>query len=150
MDTKMAAQEEKHQNGTKLTYRHLLKQWSEQATQKLPNKGPQTVNNTYNIPHKTQWHRKLWNVWETQKKHVFSFLFLQANWSKSKQTYGIICHYLYYISSNIRKLSLTLDTDSLSSQFYSTKFREFNLFIFSVSQPSIFRKSSLSIGFYGI
>ena len=48
----MEAQEEKHQNGTKLTYRQLLKQWSEQATQKLSNKGPQTVDNTDNIPHK--------------------------------------------------------------------------------------------------
>ena len=53
MDKKMEAQEEKHQNGTKLTYRQLLKQWSEQATQKLPNNDPQTFNNTYNIPHKT-------------------------------------------------------------------------------------------------
>ena len=34
MDKKMEAQEEKHQNGKKLTYRQLLKQWSEQATPK--------------------------------------------------------------------------------------------------------------------
>ena len=53
MDKKMEPQEEKHQNGTKLTYRQQLKQWSEQPRQKLPNKGPQIVNNTYNIPHKT-------------------------------------------------------------------------------------------------
>ena len=48
----METTEKKHQNGTKLIYRQLLKQWSEQTTQKLPNKGPQTVHNTYNIPHK--------------------------------------------------------------------------------------------------
>ena len=48
----MEAREEKHQNGTKLTYRQLLKQWSKQTTQKLPNKGPQTVFNSYNNPHK--------------------------------------------------------------------------------------------------
>ena len=48
----MKTTEEKHQNGTKLTYRQLLKQWSKQPTQKLPNKGPQTVYNTYKIPHK--------------------------------------------------------------------------------------------------
>ena len=51
MDKKMKTTEEKHQNEIKLIYRLLLKQWSEQTTQKLPNKGPQTVHNTYKIPH---------------------------------------------------------------------------------------------------
>ena len=37
MDKKMERTEEKHQNGTKVTYR-LLKQWSKPTTQKLPNK----------------------------------------------------------------------------------------------------------------
>ena len=35
----MKTTEEKHQNGTKLTNKQLLEQWSEQTTQKLPNKG---------------------------------------------------------------------------------------------------------------
>jgi hypothetical protein len=48
----MKTTEEKHQNGKKLTNKQLLEQWSEQTTQKLPNKGPQTVYNTYKIPHK--------------------------------------------------------------------------------------------------
>ena len=52
MDKKMKTTEKKHPNGTKIIYRQLLKQWSEQTTQKLPNKGPQTVQNTYKIPHK--------------------------------------------------------------------------------------------------
>jgi len=43
MDKKMKTTEKKHPNGTKIIYRQLLKQWSEQTTQKLPNKGPQTV-----------------------------------------------------------------------------------------------------------
>ena len=39
-------------NKTKLQTTELLKQWSEQTTQKLPNKGPQIVYNTYKTPHK--------------------------------------------------------------------------------------------------
>ena len=39
-------------NKTKLQTTELLKQWSEQTTQKLPNKGSQTVLNTYKITHK--------------------------------------------------------------------------------------------------
>mgnify|MGYP001267235494 CR=1 FL=1 len=52
MDIEMETTEKKHQNGTKLIYRQLLKQWSEQTRQKLPNKGSQTVHNTYKITHK--------------------------------------------------------------------------------------------------
>ena len=52
MDKKMKTIEEKTPKWNKTIYRQLLKQWSEQTTQKLPNKGPQTVQNTYKIPHK--------------------------------------------------------------------------------------------------
>ena len=46
-------------NKTNLQTTELLKQWSEQTTQKLPNKGPQTIYNTYKITHKLNGHRKL-------------------------------------------------------------------------------------------
>ena len=39
-------------NKTKLQTTELLKQWSEQTTQKLPNNGSQTIHNTYKISHK--------------------------------------------------------------------------------------------------
>ena len=42
MDKKIKTTEKKHPNGTKIIYRQLLKQWSEQTTQKLPKIGSQT------------------------------------------------------------------------------------------------------------
>ena len=41
-----------HYNKTKLQTTELLKQWSEQTTKKLPNKGSQTVHNTCKITDK--------------------------------------------------------------------------------------------------
>ena len=70
----METTEKKHQYGTKLIYRQLLKQWSEQTRQKLPNKGPQTVHNTYKIPHKLNGTENC-KILKNSKEDVFSFLF---------------------------------------------------------------------------
>ena len=71
---KWRQQRKKHQNEIKLIYRQLLKQWSEQTTQKLPNKGPQTVHNTYKIPHKLNGTENC-EILKNSKEDVFSFLF---------------------------------------------------------------------------
>ena len=74
MDIEMETTEKKHQNGTKLIYRQLLKQWSEQTRQKLPNKGSQTVHNTYKIPHKLNVTKNC-EILKNLKEDVFSSLF---------------------------------------------------------------------------
>ena len=51
MDNKMETTKKNTKMEQKLTYNQLLKQWSEQTTQKLPNKGPKIVYNTYKTPH---------------------------------------------------------------------------------------------------
>ena len=74
MVTKMKKTEKKHQNGTKLIYRQVLKQWSEQTRQKVPNKGSQTAHNTYKIPHKLNVTQNC-EILKNLKEDVFSSLF---------------------------------------------------------------------------
>ena len=74
MDIEMETTEKKYQNGTKLIYRQLLKQWSEQTRQKVPNKGSQTVHNTYKIPHKLNVTQNC-EILKNLKEDVFSSLF---------------------------------------------------------------------------
>ena len=96
MDIRMETTEKKHQNGTKLIYRQLLKQWSEQTRQKLPNKGSQTVHNTYKIPHKLNGTENCKICEKIKKRCLLLLVFFKVNKEMQYKWHdlhlSLVCH----------------------------------------------------------